>query len=491
MDYSEAIRLVERLYDRLSARRPDSQRLEAYYRGEHPLAFATEEWRKAHERRYRGFADNWCSPIVDAETERLTVAGIKVGDDRNAADRLWRFWRHNEGEMQSSQGWVTTLTTGRSFVTVWGPDAELTWEHPDLVEVEYDPANWRRRRAALRTWLDDETEFAELYTSTHVWKFQRPRATRHNRRMPQRTAARPTQRGATGWRPLEVRDEPWPLPHPMGAVPIVEVLNRPLLVGEPISEIRGASAMQDAINLLWAYLLSAADFAAMPGRVITGAQPPSLPILDKDGEVIGKRPLEMDVLTSKRFLTLTGDNAKIAEWSAADLSAFTDVIEKAIAHIAAQTRTPPTYLISHTGLSNVSSEGLKASEIGLVKKTLEFQTFAEPSLREVFRLMAVADGEPGLEQAARDMVIAWADPEIRSESQMGDSLIKKKAIGYPLEYLLELDGHEPQEVERILAMVEQEALDPMIERASRALDGLADADVRSSTAPSAAVSGDE
>ena len=35
-------------------------------------------------------------------------------------------------------------------------------------------------------------------------------------------------------------------------------------------------------------------------------------------------------------------------------------------------------------------------------------------------------------------------------------LVKKKSIGYPLEYLMELDGIEPLEIDRILVMKKAE-----------------------------------
>jgi hypothetical protein len=122
-------------------------------------------------------------------------------------------------------------------------------------------------------------------------------------------------------------------------------------------------------------------------------------------------------------------------------------------------------------MSNVNGEGLKASEIGLVKKTLEFQTFASPALREVYRLIALAMGDMKLAQQARLASISWMNPEIRSEAQLADALLKKKSIGYPMEYLLELDGLDPQDIQRVMGMIEEERTDPQLEAAMRGLDG--------------------
>ena len=477
MDAVEALQLVNRLYSRLEGRRPFITRAEEYHAGKQPLAFATEEWRKANADRYAGFADNWCRPVVDAENERIRHTGIKIGDDKRASSLLWDQWLFNDMEAQSSQGFVATLATGRSFVMVWGDDDDQplnSWEHPANVEVEYDWGNRRKRVAALKTWADDKFEFANLYTPEHVWKFQRDRTGSVSILESQVVQGRVIVGGDGGWVAREVRNEVWPLRNPLGEVPIVEVPNRPMLAGDPISEIAGVMPMQDAINLLWAYMFLAADYASMDARVILGQEPPKIPILDENGQRIGEKVVDMKDLQEKRFLWLTGEHAKIDSFPAAKLDQFAEIISLAVGHVASQTRTPPTQLVSVNGMSNVNGEGLKASEIGLVKKTLEFQTFATPAMREVHRLNALAMGDSALAQQVRRASMVWANPEIRSESQLADSLVKKRSIGYPFEYVMELDGLSPEDIERVLDMRERELADMQVEAALRGLDDPAD-----------------
>jgi hypothetical protein len=236
-------------------------------------------------------------------------------------------------------------------------------------------------------------------------------------------------------------------------VPVVELPNRPTLKGDPISEIEGVMPMQDAINLLWAYLFLAADYASMKARVVTGAEPPEVPILDKDGKLVGTRPLDLKDFAEKRIAFLKGEHATIDEWDAAQLDVFTNVIEIAVQHIAAQTRTPQHYLVSNT---DRPAAALEAQEIGLTKKAGEFITFTDPALREVLRLVALVRGDQALAEKARLATINWANPAIRSESQLADSLSKKKEIGYPLEYLLEVDGKSPSDIKRIMGMAKAE-----------------------------------
>lgn len=463
MDVVEAVALVNRIYARLIARRPDIARAEDYMEGRQPLNFATEEWRKANAARYSGFSDNWCGTVVQAEAERLKPIGVTLGKSdsarsaRSQAARLWADLQRNEFDAQFSQGVVTELATSRVFAIVWGSrDGEplVTMEHPSFVEVEYDFENPRVRKAALKSWVDEKLEYATLYTPEWVWKFQRERASHSDEHQSQAEQGRDEAALEGDWVPREGHgDDSWPVQNPMGVVPVVEFGNRPMLKGDPISEIAGVMPMQDAINLLWAYLFLAADYASMKARVVTGAEPPQVPILDKNGQVIGSRPLDMKDFAEKRIAFLKGEHAKIDEWDAASLDVFTDVIEIAVGHIAVQTRTPQHYLVTQTDRPNGAFE---AQEAGLTKKCEEFITFTDPSLREVLRLVALVRDDKGLAENARLAKINWTNPAIRSESQLADSLVKKKQIGYPLEYLLEVDGRSPDEIATIMEQVKQE-----------------------------------
>lgn len=267
------------------------------------------------------------------------------------------------------------------------------------------------------------------------------------------------------------RDDSWPIPNPLGMVPVVEISNRPTLLGDPVSEIRGVMPMQDAINLLWAYLFLAADYASMPARVALGTAPPKIPILDSNGKVVGDRPAEMKDLSEKRLLYFAGENAKIDAWDAAKLDVFTDTIEVAVGHIAAQTRTPPHYLVANKGLSNLSGDALTAAEIGLVQKANEFITFTNPALREVLKLVAKAMGNDSLARQAQLATLVWKNREIRSESQMADALLKKSQMGYPFEFLMELEGNDPATIQRVLEMRDKELSDPQLVAAMRPVGG--------------------
>lgn len=467
MDSAAAVALITKMYWRLAGRRDQIDMFERYYAGDQKLAFATDEWLKANGARYSQFSDNWCASVTNAIGERTKLTGIKLrGEDplvrdtetlKRASD-LWDTWNRNEMAAQSSQGFITSFNSKRSYILVWGDDAESTWEHPSNVEIEYDWMNPRKRTAALKTWVDETHEYANLYTATELWKFQRPRNTIALQMYPQSVQMENHGFGAWGaWVPREVPGEVWPLKNPMGVVPIVEVPNRPMLRGEPVSEIEGVIPKQNAINLLWAYLFFAADYASMPARVLMGAKPPMRKVMHDDGVTFHEEQITMQELNETRFAVFSGENASIGQWDPAKLDVFSNEVDVLVGHIFSQTRTPPTYLITKVGMSNVNADGLKASEIGLVKKELEFQTFATPEMREYFRLVALAQGDAKLAEEVRLSTMVWMNPEITSEAQLADSLVKKKSIGYPLEYLMELDGIDPYDMARIQQMIQKES----------------------------------
>lgn len=454
----QARSLVTLLENELLARASEADRMIGYYRGEQPLKFASAEFREYFANRYREFADNWVQVVADSPVERLNVTGIKpAGDDR--ADRdLWRVWQVNGLDSDSQLGFLGAGTAGRSFVLVWGdpsdPDVpEVTFEDARECIVAYEPGSRRKRRAALKRWQDGGDEFATLYLRDEVWKFRRP-LLRHSRSM--------NLAGVDEVLKWELRElaEPNPQPNPMGTVPIVELTNRPMLADDPLSDVVGTVAMQNAVNLLWAQLFTAADFAAFPQRVITGAEMPTTPILDEGGQVIGERPVDLSRFAVDRVLWITGEQAKIAEWSAANLSAYTDVIEVAVGHIAAQTRTPQHYLVGR--MANLSGEALIAAETGLVKRVEEKQMWFGQSLREMFRLIALAQGDEDKARAIAAGSVLWADAESRSQSQLADALMKLKQIGFPFEWIAARYGLTPTEIADVLAMREREQLaDPI------------------------------
>ena len=57
----------------LDQRQGQMQLLDDYYRGNHPLLYASSKFRAAFGNMFMGFSDNWCCVVADGLEERLDV----------------------------------------------------------------------------------------------------------------------------------------------------------------------------------------------------------------------------------------------------------------------------------------------------------------------------------------------------------------------------------------------------------------------------------
>lgn len=478
---AQAVNHINRLYAKFTSRRQNVATWEAHFRGDHKLKYASPEWRKFHDERFSGFADNWCGVVGSAAPDRTEFYGLRLGDDADvmSADErdLWRDWELVGGPEKAAQGFLTSSYASTSFAFVWGrPDGEpnLTWERPDQTFIEYDPETGDPLRA-LKTWMDDDFEHATLYEGGEgIWKVSRTRsrAGASGLILPQSfTSGLPG-----GW--TERANVPIWEANPIGVLPLVEFPNRPLLGGtggidgnEPISDIAGTIAMQDAVNLMWAYLFSAADWASMPGRVVMGQEPPKMPVLDENGQKIGEKVVDTDALKQGRLLWLTGQDAKIGQWEAAKLDIFTDVVNVMVKHVSAQTGTP-IYLI-HGELGNVNGETLQGMDSALVTKVRRGNKFRTRPAREVFRRLALVRGRKDVAEACRTADVQWRNPAILLDSQVSDAAMKDKSIGWPLAAILERRyGMSQPEIARVMAQRDEESMtDPEMIIAAKLANG--------------------
>ena len=455
----QARALTDRLLAELERRRPEVELASHYYRGDHPLRYASSEFREYFGRRYEKFSDNWVGVVADAPVERLTVNGVQPYGAQKADAESWRVWMENGCDADSQLAFLSSITGARAFGLVWATPGDeenpvVTFESADQAIVAYRAGSRRERVAGLKSWNDGSVSYATLYTADEVWKFERP--TYSGLREANMVGIEDAIRT---WVLREV-DEPNPQPNPMGVVPLVELPNKPSLNDDPISDVSGTIAMQDSINFIWALLFNAADFASFTQRIVLGAERPTTPILDENGQVIGERPVPLEKFAVDRVLWVSDPNAKIEHWPATDLSAYTNVLEVQVGHVAAQTRTPSHYLIGK--ISNLSADALVAAETGLVKRCEEKQLWFGAGLREMFRLIALAQGDEAKAKAIAAGTVLWANVESRSEAQLADALLKLRQIGFPFQYLAARFGLNPTEIADVMAMKQAEAeIDPL------------------------------
>ncbi|MFD4273813.1 phage portal protein [Streptomyces cyaneofuscatus] len=417
---------IRKLKSRIDARKADVDERNSLYRGARPLRFASPEFDEQVGGLFEGFSDNWCKTVPDTLRERLEVVSFE-GEDGNTDTEAMRAWKRTRARVDVNLAILDALVVARSHALVWNPSGEesdITFIPAGEAIVDYAPGTRNVRRSALRIWSDGSHEFATLFT--RAYNGRPPMVYRRQRTL---NAGEWVTR-TIGLRRSELPD----FVNPMGnEIPIVEIANRSRLHGDPESELDAVAPLQDGINTLWAHLFTGADFAALPQRVVMGMDKPVTDILDEDGNILYSEDLPLGQYSKARILWLSKNGAQIGQFTPADLEAYLKVISQAVRHIAAQTRTPPQYLLGE--MANIAADALEAAESGLVAKASDRQTYFGEDLLEVMRLEALAADQPARAASLAMGRTVWRDPQYRSVAQYADALTKYKAIGVPDEAL--------------------------------------------------------
>lgn len=423
---------LELLDRRLTDRWATLRVLDDYFDGRHPLAFATPKFREAFGNLLREMADNWCRLVVSASVERLTVQGFRFGAESQADDEAWRIWQANGLDAESNMVHTEAVKLGESYWLVAPPGPgesvpRITAEHPSQMIVATAPGDRRRRLAALKRWIDfDGYAYATLYLPQRIYRYRS-----QTKRIGEITVGSPAD-----W---QARPDGAGGANPFGEVPVIPIRNAPSMLGGGQSDIAPGIPIQDAINKLSADMLVAAEYAAYRQRVMTGVEQAK----DANGNPI---PVELGVT---RLFTVEAPDARVYDLEASDLKNYVQAIEMYVQHLAAQTKTPPHYLLGD--VVNASGDALKVAEAGLVSKVrdkmLSFGEGHEDAIRLAFKAM-------GDEQRASaiDAETLWSDPETRSFAQTVDAAVKLKELGVPDEVLWEEIGWSPQRIDRVKSM---------------------------------------
>jgi hypothetical protein len=138
-----------------------------------------------------------------------------------------------------------------------------------------------------------------------------------------------------------------------------------------------------------------------------------------------------------------GRDAKFGEFDVTDLNNYVHAIEMLVQHLAAQTSTPPHYLLGQ--VVNASGDALKAAEAALTRKVVAKQDDFAEGYEDAMRLAFRVEGNAKAGEVKAETL--WRDAEVRTEGERVDALVKMRTLGVPLEALWARWGATPQEIE--------------------------------------------
>jgi hypothetical protein len=402
------LRTVARLLQKLDKANVDYNRFDRYYSGDQPLTFLSPEVEAQVGDRLAPMVINWPETITDSVNRRVVNEGFLLGEGGEADDELWRIWTANEMHHEAPLGQVDALVHGKAFISVWGNDDDpatplISFESAHQIQVEYEPGTGDRVvRAAVKRWADEDTGeiFTTLYLPDMIIRY-RAANSRTNK-----------------------FDIDQVLPNPLGAVPIVPMVNRGRLLNrEGRSELASIAPIADGINKLATDMMVTSEFYQTPRRWATGIQ---VPTDGADRQRLQAEAAAYWEQATKSKTWLAGAGVQFGQFPEANLDGFGSAIRLLTSALAAIGGLPPDDL----GLNQVnpaSAEARRAAETVLVLRAREKQSSNERAYVRAMR-MAVAFRE-GIELRALPtdfsrMSCDWRDPATEAISQEMDAAVK-------------------------------------------------------------------
>lgn len=408
-----------------------------YYRGDQDLAFATDKFRSTFGQLFATFSYNRCSVVVDSVADRLSIESFTSDKGDAVSNKAMEIWDANRMDVRAGEVHKEAMRSGDGYVIVWpemAPDGSIMptiWpQTAEQIRVHYDDEKPGEITLAAKTWpLHDGRIRLNLYFRDRIEKHvTRNRATN----------GLPTQE--TGFEEFHVKDaagqdEPWPITNEWDVVPVFHFANNADIGSYGQSELRDVVPLQNALNKTLSDMMVAMELAAYPQRILLGIEEE-----DKDRALAALRTLEGGIA---KIITVGSGDAKVAEFSAAQLSQFTDVAEfwdKAIS----RTSRLPVHLLQMSG-DFPSGVAERMAENPYTHKIEDRQISFTPEWGEVqalaLRQAGVAD--PG------NIEVIWTPAAPISDEEKWALAVTQKSAGLPLDEILKLAGYSPEDIAAI------------------------------------------
>jgi hypothetical protein len=377
---------------------------------------------------------------VDSIAERQYVEGFRIGGADEADEELWQWWQTNNLDIEAPLGYTDAYIHGRSYITISQPDPniDLGWdpaipiirvEPPTRMYAEIDPRIGKVAKAIRVAYnaTGEEIQAATLYTMNDTY----------------------------GWYKNEGQWVPWfNYTHGLMAVPVVPIPNRTRLsdlygTTEITPELR---SMTDAAARILMLMQATAELMGVPQRLIFGIKPEEIGVDSTTGQAFFDAYLA-------RILAFEDSDGKIQQFSAAELTNFTNALDQIAKQVAAYTGLPPQYL-STSSDNPASAEAIRAAEARLIakveRKNAIFGGAWEEAMRLAYRMMKGGTVPPEYQR----LETVWVDPSTPTYAAKADAAVKLYSSGVgviPKEQARIDMGYSISEREDMRAWDEEEA----------------------------------
>jgi hypothetical protein len=391
---------LNRLENELSYRTPAMTGFRQLVDDDHPLPESQET--SIRFARMAGLATtNLTGLAVEATAERMSIQGVRVGDEPDNDKVVWDMWQRSDFDAGSQEAITAALVYSRSFVSVEPPTgtsdlAQLHYEDPRQVVQAYLPNG--QRGPALKVFTDEWTgdTFGTLYTNDVIVKMVR-KATQG--------IGAPIR-----WMARDIGREDPVVRNPLGQSPFFELQNK--LTGSIRSEVAPLVIPQRRLNQLVFNTDAVAEYGAFRQKWVTGIEVPRDPQTGL--------PVAPYSASLTNLFVAEEDTVRFGDFNPTDPSGYIELGREIAAHMSRLSRVPITYFLSN--ISNLGGDALALLISGLVLKCQRRVKGYEPGLEGAVRLALATMNDPRANAANVD--IDWAEMETRSMAQSADAAVK-------------------------------------------------------------------
>jgi hypothetical protein len=385
---------------------------------------------------------NWPRVVADSRVDRLDLKGFRVGDNDKLASAVWRLWQEF-GLSEDQSSYLDFELFGRSFKTVEkNNDGDVVIHNVSPEDITAIRSPLDNRLAAAYQRLSDENN---MTVGRIFW-------TRQN-----------TYYMDESWRIQRVET------NEIGLIPVIPAYrNRrtslPKYQNWP--RMQGISAIMDTIDMTDACArdLTNAQLAqethAVPQRGILGASKGDF--VDQNG-----KPLTVWETYFGRVWALKNENAKTFEFSSANMTNFTSMVELYARLVSGSSGLPPNYF----GLAAddaASADAIRSREAKLVKSIERDQRSIGDQAKETARIaIALMQGVDAARKFDQCEAL-WHDAGTPTVAQRADAVTKLYAATdssqralLPREMAWEELGWSPEKIARAKALLKAEEQEQM------------------------------
>jgi len=423
---------VKRLAGKLTAERPEIERLKSYLDGDPVPPEGAPALKTAYALFQKKCRTNLAELSIEAVRQRMMLTGFRTAapSDDLGDKQAWDIWRGSHFGVQSADVNSDMLALRAGYAIVGQPAKDepdlpvMTREDPLQITTADDPARPWIPQAALKLWHDDwgDTDFAYLYLPGKLYVASKPR---------KGSTLGGARFSASSWEWDEARFADLPFTQ----VPVVKFANR-----RGKGDYETHLATLDRINDTLLKRMTVITFQAFRQRAIKG----DLPETDDAG-----RAIDYDKLFSAdpAALWLLPETAEMWESGQVDLTPILSSIKDDVQHYAAETQTPLYWIVPDA--ANGSAMGAASARESTVFKTGDRIGCADPGYARLMALAFLWRGDK-VRGRALDIEPLWAPPDRPSLAERYDAASKAGPAGVPWRTIMtSILGFTPTEVQRM------------------------------------------